>query len=128
MGERRATRGIAALRAQPGFSHLVDGVERSDFDEQIGRGWESAVDEFEIAERSQKRCAAASFLLPSLAGGKAERGKEAGQPLIGCRTPGRTQKRDALDHELILAWGPGDVRLPNFHRLPPCTGRKRLLT
>ena len=81
-----------------------------------------AVDEFEIAERGQKRRAAASFLFPSLPRGKTQRGKEFRQPLKGRRTPGRAQKRDALDHESILAWGPSGVRLPNFHGLPPCPG------
>ena len=50
---------------------------------------------------------ATPFLLPSFAGSKAQRGKKASQPVVGLRAAGRTQKRDALNHELILSRGRG---------------------
>ena len=85
----------------------MDGVEGGDFDEEIGGGGEPAVDKLEIAERSEEGCAARILFLPSFAGGKAERGKEAAQPLVGCGAAGRPQKGNALDHELIVAEGAG---------------------
>ncbi len=62
---------LTAIRAEPDFGGLVDGVEGGDFDQNIGGGWKLAVDELDIAEGSEERCAARSVFLPSLAGGKA---------------------------------------------------------
>jgi hypothetical protein len=72
-------------------------------DEEIGCRRKAAIDEFEIAERGQERRAARALFLPSFAGGKAERPEQAAQPFVSRRVAGRTQNRNALDHELILA-------------------------
>ena len=77
MGESRVNSLIAAIGAKPCFGGLMDGVERGDFDEDIGSRGKLAVDELEIAERSEKGSAARSFFLPSLAGREAESGKKA---------------------------------------------------
>ena len=49
---------FSALRAEPRFGSLVDGIERGDFDEDVGGGGKLAVDKFEIAERCEKGRAA----------------------------------------------------------------------
>ena len=99
LGDGREARdgAIAALRAEPGCGGLMHGVERRDFDQDIGGGRELAIDKFEVAERGQKRGAAELlFFLPSFAGRKAERGKEAGQPVVGRCAAGGTQKEMPL--------------------------------
>src|SRR5208337_4472672 len=93
----------SCMGAQPSFSHLVNGIERCDLDEEIGGRGKAAIDEFQIAERGHERCAARTLFLPSLAGGKAESPEKAAQPFVSFRVAGRTQNRNALDHELILA-------------------------
>ena len=95
----------ASLRAQPGFGRLMNGVERRNFDKDVGGGRELAIDKFEIPERSQERCAPRSLFLPPFAGRESQRGKKAGQPVVRCRAARRTQKRDALNHESILSCG-----------------------
>ena len=70
----------------------MDGVERGDLDEDIGCGGKLSVDKLQIAERSEKRCAAGSLLLPAFAGRKAQRGKKGRQPVVGRGTAGRPQK------------------------------------
>jgi len=55
----------------------VHSVQSRDFDEDVGSRGEFACDDFEIAQRSEERCAAAFLFTPSWATGETEGVKKA---------------------------------------------------
>src|ERR1017187_8520348 len=110
-GRRVAGLVLYGIGAKPSVSGLMNGIERGHLHEHVGGGRESAIDKLEIPERSQKRRTAAFFLVPPLAAGKSQRGKEAGQAVIDRGGPGRTKKGNPLDHGLILSRGIGPAFL-----------------
>jgi uncharacterized membrane protein len=60
----------------------MHGVERRHLDQHVGGRREFAVDKLQIAKRSQEGRAVAVWFVPSFSRFKAQRGKEARQPVI----------------------------------------------
>ena len=95
----------ADLLLQPFAGHLMHGIECGDFDQEVGfQGRKGAIDQFEVAERREKR---ASFtgsaglawrLVPAAARLKAKRRKEAHQIVKLSRRVHGANKGDALNH------------------------------
>ena len=74
---------LAAFGTQPVLGDLIDGVERRHLDQHVGGRRKFTIDKLEISQRGQEGCAVTVGLLPAFAKGKAQRGKEASQPVVG---------------------------------------------
>ena len=101
---------FAPLCAQPGGGGLMHGVQSGHLHQHVGGGRELAIHKFQVAQRSQKRCAAAGFIFPSIAGSKSQRRKEARQPVISRSAACWTKIGNPLDHYLILPCAGGAGR------------------
>ena len=96
------------MSAEPCFDGLMNGVKRSDFDENIRCRWNRTVDEFEPAKWNKKQCATRSIFLPALAGRKAQRSEKlASRSKTAALPVGRRNEMPLIMSRFYLAQSPG---------------------